>query len=470
MSRRTLRTAGALVLLALAVAPAARGQDPPPTPEAPPAPTTPTVPTVPPNPPDVRKGRDQGRMPRARPLSRRQSRMAHVGHREPPTGTLGPYLPSRESSGTAWQPESSVHEGWHFPNGRWNTVVHAWATAVWDDQGGARGDQQLFGANMMMGRMHGPFGPGTLGFRVMLSAEPGTIGSEGYPLLLQTGESADGVTPLVDRQHPHDLTMELATTYYVSPDRSGSLFFYGGLPGEPALGPAVFMHRFSGESFPDAPIGHHWLDSSHITYGVLTAGVVDGPWKLEGSLFRGREPDHLRTDIEKPDLDSHSFRISNNPSPNLALQGSYGRLHSPDALEPGVDVDRTTVSATMNSVGPGRMMQTTVAWGRNQHHPGSELDAFLIETCTRLGGRHTWLFRIERVEKDDLFSGTHPLTGQTFQVGKLSAGYRYDLWPGGPVTVGIGGLFSLCRLPDALDPDYGSRPLAGMGFVRAALR
>ena len=462
MSRTTFRAWGALVLLALVSAPPARGQDPPPAPPAPPP--------MPANPPELRKGRDQGRMPRARRLARRNARMAHLGHHEPATGTLGPYLLSRESSGTSWQPESSAHEGWHFPNGEWNAVVHAWATAVWDDQGGPRGDERLFGANMMMGRMHGPFGPGTLGFRVMLSAEPGTIGSEGYPLLLQTGESADGVTPLVDRQHPHDLTMELATTYYVSPDASGSLFFYAGLPGEPALGPPVFMHRFSGESFPEAPIGHHWLDSSHITYGVLTVGVVDGPWKLEGSMFRGREPDHVRTDIEKPELDSHSFRVSSNPSPNVALQGSYGRLHSPDALEPGVDVDRATLSATMNAVGRGRMMQTTVAWGRNQNRPGNTLDAFLFETCTRTGPRSTWMARIERVEKDDLFSGAHPRAGQTFKVGKISVGYRYDLNPKGPVTLGIGGLATVSRLPGAIENDYGKNPISGLAFVRAALR
>jgi hypothetical protein len=60
---------------------------------------------------------------------------------------------------------------------------------------------------------HQHTGPGRLGFRAMLSAEPLTIEREGYPLLLQTGETADGRTPLIDRQHPHDLFMELAAIY-----------------------------------------------------------------------------------------------------------------------------------------------------------------------------------------------------------------------------------------------------------------
>jgi hypothetical protein len=264
--------------------------------------------------------------------------------------------------------------------------------------------------------------------------------------------------------------MELATSYALTIQETGSLFVYGGLPGEPALGPPVFMHRFSGEMFPDAPIGHHWLDSTHISYGVLTAGLVDGPWKLEGSLFRGREPDENRTDIEEPKLDSHSFRLSTNPSPNLALQASYGRLHSPEALEPDVDVDRTTVSAILNTSGNGQRTQATLAWGRNHKRPGSNLDAFLVESTTRVRERHTWLMRIEQVEKDELFPPGDPRAGTVYDVEKLSGGYAYDVWPRGPVAFALGGLASISRLPDELDPVYGKNPISGMVFLRAVLR
>jgi hypothetical protein len=278
------------------------------------------------------------------------------------------------------------------------------------------------------------------------------------------------VTPLVDRQHPHDMVMELATSYALTIQETGSLFVYGGLPGEPALGPPVFMHRFSGQSFPDAPIGHHWLDATHVTYGVLTAGLVDGPWKIEGSLFRGREPDQNRTDIEKPKLDSHSFRLSLNPSDRLALQASYGRLHSPEQLEPDVNVDRTTVSAILNGEGNGQRSQATLAWGRNHKQPGGNLDAFLIETTTRIRERHTWLGRIEQVEKDDLFPAPDPRAGKVYKVGKLSTGYAYDVWPRPPVSFALGALGSISRLPDELDPVYNKNPLAWMIYVRAVLR
>ena len=98
-----------------------------------------------------------------------------------------------------------------------------------------------------------------------------------------------------DRQHPHDLFMELAADY----DRPlrGSLRWqvYAGLAGEPALGPISFPHRASAIANPVAPIAHHWLDATHITFGLVTAGVYDRRWKGELSLFNGREPDEERT-------------------------------------------------------------------------------------------------------------------------------------------------------------------------------
>ena len=52
---------------------------------------------------------------------------------------------------------------------------------------------------------------------------------------------------------------------------------------------------------PAAPISHHWLDSTHITFGVLTAGIAQKTWQLEGSWFNGREPDDDRWDVFLPE-------------------------------------------------------------------------------------------------------------------------------------------------------------------------
>ena len=218
-------------------------------------------------------------------------------------GLYGGYPAGREASGTSWQPEAAGHAGWHASLGDWSTMTHGFVNLVYDDQGGRRGDTKTFANSMLMTMGQRAVGEaGTLGLRAMLSADP-AFGKGGYPLLLQTGETADGRTSLTDRQHPHDLFMELAATYSHRLGEGRSLFAYVGLPGEPALGPPAFMHRFSGEDNPEAPISHHWLDSTHITYGVATLGYVVGGVKLEASAFRGREPDQNRADIETGRLD-----------------------------------------------------------------------------------------------------------------------------------------------------------------------
>ena len=393
--------------------------------------------------------------------------MTHGEHKM--QGLFGPYPMTREASGTSWQPQGAPHEGIHWTSGAWMGLVHGFIDLVYDQQGGPRGDDKVMAPSMAMVLAQRPAGGGTFGVRAMISTDPGTIGTDGYPLLLQTGETADGVTPLVDRQHPHDLAMELALTYSHAFAGRSSVFAYFGLPGEPALGPPTFMHRFSGMPIPESPIGHHWLDSTHIAYGVLTGGLVWDTLKVEASTFNGREPDEHRWNIEAPRFDSWSARVTWNASPSWSVQGSFGRLNEPEQLEPGVDIDRTTLSASYHRGDGERHWQTTFAWGRNAKDPGESTDVFLLES-TRRTGRHTIFARGEAAEKDELFADG-PLAGQVFDVGKLSAGYLYDVPAWGHLTVGAGVLGSLHFLPRDLEPSYGSRnPSSVMLFLRAELR
>ncbi len=385
------------------------------------------------------------------------------------TGMYGPYPMTREASGTAWQPDAAAHQGLHLERGPWTLMLHGFADLFYDHQDGRRGGESVSSNNMLMAMASRPFAGGTTGWRAMLSAEPATIGRQGYPLLLQTGETADGAKPLIDRQHPHDLFMELAGAWSIARGNR-SAFVYAGLPGEPALGPPAFMHRFSGEGIPAAPITHHWLDSSHVTFGVVTLGVVAGGVKLEGSRFRGREPDERRWNIEQPRLDSHAFRASWNPGPAWSLQASYGRLHSPEQLDPGVNTDRTTLSAMLDRSKAGRRWQTTLAWGRNFNRPGRTLDAVLLESALAPGERQEWAARLERVRKDELFPAADPRAGEPFTVGSASLSYRYDLASSEHAVVGLGGLASVALVPLGLRDAYGSRPVSGMLFVQARLR
>jgi len=397
----------------------------------------------------------------------------HEGmHRHEPMairGMYGPYPMTREASGTSWQPDLAPHRGLHSMRGSWALMLHGMADVAYDHQGGNRGDERLFSGNMLMGMAQRDLGPGHLGLRAMISAEPVTIDKTGYPLLLQTGETANGRTHLIDRQHPHDLFMELAGAYSISRGKR-SLFLYGGLPGEPALGPPAFMHRFSAMAIPQAPVTHHWLDSSHITFGVVTAGAVLDRVKLEASAFRGREPDQNRFDIESPKLDSHAFRLSWNPSGAWALQISRGRLKSPEQLEPGTDVDRTTASAIYARAWRTGHWETTMAWGQNRNRPGATLDAWTAESAVQLRGKHTVFARLERAKKDELFPEGDPHQGQIYGVGSMLAGYRWDFVRCPHGSIGLGALGSISSVPATIRDVYGPDPASFMVFTHAELR
>ncbi len=385
------------------------------------------------------------------------------------TAFYGDYSMRREASGTAWQPEATPMEGYHIYTHDWLIMVHGFIDGVYDYQGGPRGGKKFFSPNMFMGMGERPLGPGTFGIRTMLSLEPATIGQSGYPLLLQTGETADGVHPLIDRQHPHDLFMELAATYSLEVGNEKSVFGYFGYPGEPALGPPTFMHRFSGMDIPEAPITHHWMDSTHVTFGVATLGYIWGQFKIDGSIFTGREPDQNRWNFDRPRFDSYSARLTYNPTKNWSAQISYGNIHSPEQLSPEVNQQRLTASVMYQRHWDGINWGTTLSFGENFNSPGNDLFAVLLESTVVFKDTHTLFARAENVQKDELFLPGDPRDGEIFNVTKFSAGYIYDFPRWRHVKFGIGGLGSAYVLPNSLHATYGSEPLSFMLFARLKL-
>ena len=381
-----------------------------------------------------------------------------------PTGALGPYPMSREASGTAWQPDESPHGGVHASAGGWLLMGHALINAAYSWQEGPRGDDKAFVSGMIMGSARRDFADGSvLQLRASLSPDP-LMGRRGYPLHLAAGETADGVTPLVDRQHPHELFMELSASYSVKVGERSSLFLYTGLPGEPAFGPPAFMHRLSAMDSPEAPITHHWLDSTHITFGVVTAGLVRDGFKIEASRFNGREPNEDRYDIETGPLDSTALRLSWNPTPELALQASWARLIAPEQLAPGENSTRWSASAIYTRrLGGDGWWSTTLAWGRRsvEHE---QLDAFALESAVGLGP-WTLFGRAERVETNELVqAGGHH--GPTFDVAKLSLGGIRDFRLAPHVRLGVGGLYAFNFVPAPLEALYAGDPNGAMLFVR----
>ncbi len=389
----------------------------------------------------------------------------HAGHEMAMTGALGPYPMERESSGTAWQPDTSTHSGLHVMSGDWTLMAHGVLNLIYDHQSGPRGDEKGFVSGMLMGMARRPLGKGTLQFKAMLSPDP-IMGARGYPLLLASGETANGVDRLIDRQHPHDLFMELSASVSQNIGAKSSLFVYAGLPGEPAFGPPAFMHREAIMDSPEAPISHHWLDSTHISFGVLTGGVVFDRVKLEVSRFNAREPDQHRWNIETGPLDSTAIRLSWNSTRTLALQGSWGHFEDPEQLEPGVNQKRWSASALWaHEFAPGWKLAGTLAWGRKATH-GHNDDALAAEASLK-HAQWTVFGRGEMTENREL---TDVEDGPAYRVGKVSLGAIRDFRIADHFALGVGGLFSVNFVPDALAPAYGGHnPRGAMAFVHLKL-
>ena len=430
--------------------------------------------TSPPTPPVDHSQMDHSQMghqPTAEPMAQGE----HGGHGAM-TGAMGPYPMERESSGTAWQPDASDHSGLMGQAGDWTLMGHGVLNLVYDHQGGRRGDDKAFASGMLMGMARRPIGDGTLQFKAMVSPDP-LMGKSGYPLLLASGETANGRDRLIDRQHPHDFFMELSASASHNIGARSSLFVYAGLPGAPAFGPPAFMHREAILDSPEAPISHHWLDSTHISFGVLTGGIVLDKVKLEFSRFNGREPDERRWNIETAPLDSTALRLSWNPNANLALQASWGHFVDPEQLEPGVDQKRLSASLLYaREVAPGWKASGTLSWGRKIVE-GHRDDAFVAEAGLKHRG-WTLFGRAEMTENRELLDLGHDEDGgeedgheaRAYRVGKASIGVLRDFRIAPHVTLGAGGLVSLNFIPRGLAAEYGGRnPAGAMAFVRLKL-
>jgi hypothetical protein len=398
----------------------------------------------------------------AKPAPSTADQLAEVSE----TPTSAP--PPQWGSGTSWQPAVTPHTGVHLMAGPWMVMSHLDLNLVYDSQQGPRGGDKAFAAGMIMSMAQRDVGQGTLQLRAMLSPDP-FMGRSGYPLLLASGETADGVHPLVDRQHPHDLFMELSGTL-IQPLGPGQVLLYAGLPGEPAFGPPAFMHRLSIMDSPEAPISHHWLDSTHIVFGVVTAGYVYKDWKVEVSRFKGREPDDHRWDIENPKLDSTSARLSFNPTERLALQASWAQVKSPEQLEPEQDQTKWSASAIYtvplgpNLFGQGGWWSTTAAWGRRSAEH-DDLNAYALESAVKPNDRWTVFGRAERTENNEL-TGAAGHHGATYTVGKVSVGAIRDWRVSQHLKVGLGGLYAWNFVPGGLEGAYGGDPNGAMAFVR----
>jgi hypothetical protein len=390
-------------------------------------------------------------------------------------------FPTRDASGTAWLPDATPMRGIHRPVKGWSVMLHGLGFAQYLYESGAEhhGGQQAGSINWGMVMARRRAGAGRVGLRLMASAEPLTVAGCGYPSLIATGEVCDGDT-IHDRQHPHDLVMEVAADYD-RPLTSGLRWqVYAGAAGEPALGPPAFPHRTSSTPNPVAPIAHHWLDSTHVSFGVVTGAVYSARWKAEVSAFNGREPDESRGGIDIAPLDSVSARFSYLSVRGLVLQVSAGRLREAEASLgslPATDVTRVTASAAHHRLLVRDVhWATMLAYGANVEHvahgaapagtpaaPSERTHALLLESSLGRGERDSWFGRLELAGKpaDDLHA--HEFGARTFTTGKVQGGYVRHFGPWKSLVSGVGATVSASFLPAALAPRYNGRVAPGAG-------
>ena len=350
----------------------------------------------------------------------------------------------------------------HF--GAWNTTFMGTAFVVDTQQSGARGHDKLYSANWMMATaQHRAGAQATLQFDIMLSLEPATITSERYPLLFQTGETAYG-KPLVDAQHPHNFVMAAGVHYVRHIAENTTLELYAAPVGDPALGPVAFAHRASAAELPQAPLSHHWQDSTHIVYDVVTAGVAFNKMKLEASGFHGAEPGENRWTVRAGAIDSWAGRLWFFPTSNWAAQVSVGRIAHPEALEAGDQV-RATASLHYSRAVAGGSWSSSFIWGRN-HNTATRRDSnsYLAETVFPVTRKDFVTGRVERVEKDELGDGV------IHTIGAYTVGYTRDVNLFQWIETGVGANFNWYSVPDAIKPVYGNHPVGGNIFVRLRVR
>jgi len=377
-------------------------------------------------------------------------------HHASEAGPLG-LTAARDGSGTSWLPDESMEHGVMRHAGGWMLMAHGQAFVQFIDAGTDRGDHQFGSVNWIMGTAERSVRGGQLQLRAMLSAEPATVGRCGYPSLLQSGEACHGEA-LHDRQHPHDVFMELAADYRRALSSSLAFEIYAGAAGDPALGPTAFAHRPSAMSNPIGPISHHWLDSTHISFGVVTGGFYGRTWKAEASVFNGREPDDTRWTVDLAALDSYSARLSLMPSRRWVVQISAGHLAEAEVHVDGSreDVDRITASTTYHRLIGGRLWATTAAWGQNREG-GQATNAFLAETSADLTLRNALFARVDLVQKTAADLAVTAMGDQTFVVQKYQAGYTRWLGRAWHLDTGVGASAGLVAVPQSLEPAYGRR-------------
>lgn len=374
---------------------------------------------------------------------------------------------SAQSAGTEAQDHAHMNMNMTPPG--WTFMQDGMVTPLFNHQGGPRGGNDRFIApNWWMGMATRTIGTQTLTLTAMFSLDPATVGKKGYREMFQVGEALDGL-PLIDRQHPHDLFMQLAAVWRVPLGDHTGFTIAGGPAGEPALGPVAFMHRASAAGLPFAPLSHHTFDSTHVSFGVVTAAVDHGRWTIEGSVFNGREPDDKRWDFDFGAMDSVCGRVWFRPSAAWELQVSTGHLRRPEQLEPG-NLERTTASVSWFRPHGTAVRAVAAGYGVNVTDHGHRQAVF--GEFTYGVGRHSIFGRVETVQVETalLLTGALPATpadeARRDTVGAFTIGIGHEVLTRRGFTGAVGLQATAYAVPSPLTVTHGAHPWSAQVFFQ----
>ena len=377
--------------------------------------------------------------------------------------------PASTTEITAQEPPPHDHAAMLAANAkRWQLMWDGVVFTTFNYQGGSRGDTEVTAQNWLMVMGSRQLGSGTLALSGMATLEPVTVGAAGYAHLFQLGETYQGL-PVTDRQHPHDLFMQLEAKWR-QPIGKTELSIAGGPVGAPAFGPTPFMHRLSASENPTAPLTHHTFDSTHIAMGTITAGVRRGPFLLEASAFHGREPDEHRYNLETGALDSRAARVTWEPGGGFAFQVSRAFLYQPELLEPG-NQKRTNASMSWQHMRADRAFTAITIMTGRVSRTYTWTGAVLAEGVHWIGNQAIYgRYEGAGIETEHLMFPTlvHPPHPGEFvdSLYTITLGAARRIAARKGIDVAIGGDATFYRVPARLQPTHGERPASAHVFLR----
>lgn len=158
-----------------------------------------------------------------------------------------------------------------------------------------------------------------------------------------------------------------------------------------------------------------------ISFGVFTTGFTYRWFKLEGSVFNGREPGENRYNFEAHPWNSRSISMWFAPNSNWSMH----------------DVRRTTASISYNKPFKRGNWASSLIWGRNHESHGGEifnLNGYVAESTVNFLDRNHCYTRLELADKNSILRDADRLSlgiadhHPSFRIGAYPFGGVRDIW------------------------------------------